>query len=503
MRSSTASPSQWFIDWVHGGDECSAGVSVTEDSALKYTPFWSAVRCISGSVASLPLITYTRKGEGKERADSHRVYNLLHNRPNDHMDAVTFLETRMANALVYGNGYAEIQRDGAGRPLALWPLLPNKTERKMSPGGVPYYEVTTNDGPVPITDYNVLHIKGLGPDGYSGYNVAAYHKEAIGVGVAIKKYGGKFFGNGAQPGGVLEHPGQLTDTAAKRLRESWQSVHGGLDNAHRIAILEEGMGWKQMGVDPEKSQCLEMQKFSVADVSRIFNIPPHKLGDLDRATFSNIEQQSIEFVTTTLFYWFRKWEQECNYKLFLPGERDKFFVEFLVDAFLRGDTEARTKSYTAGRQGGWLSINDVRRMENLNPIGPEGDKYMEPLNMKPAGEEPPQQKPPDKTTTDDDGDADDTRTWDAHYRVVSDTCGRVLRAASKREDDAANEDFATKILSPVLMAWSATLGAHYASLEDEYCRMAAAIPDASTAEEWAVELMTKVKEIAQGCQNAN
>lgn len=390
-RSGTSNPSQWLIDWVGGGAESSSGVKVNESSALKYTPFWSAVRVISGTVAALPFKVYRRIAGGKDKVPDHPVYKLLNSRPNQYMDSVTFIETRQAHVLTYGNGYAEIQRDGGGRPIALWPLLPDRTERKITKEGVPYYEVRQTAGEtVPLPDYNVLHIKGLGFDGYTGYNVVAYHKEAIGYGVAVKQFGSRFFGNDASPGGVLEHPETLSDTAVKHLEEFWEKSHKGLSQSHRMQVLEEGMKWAKTGVDPEQAQALETQKYTVDDCSRIFNIPPHKLGSMDRATFSNIEEQNIDFVTMTMLYWFRKWEQECNYKLFMPNEFGKVFCEILVEGLLRGKTLSRYQAYNIGRNAGFLCVDDIREKENMNslPDG-KGQIFLEPLNMKEAGSESP------------------------------------------------------------------------------------------------------------------
>jgi hypothetical protein len=240
-----------------------------------------------------------------------------------------------------------------------------------------------------LPDYNVLHIKGLGFDGYTGYNVVAYHKEAIGYGIAVKEYGGKFFSNNASPSGVLEHPQNLSAEAAARLSKAWEKNYGGLEQSHRIAVLEEGLKWTKIGVDPEQAQALEIQKYTVDDCARIFNIPPHKLASMEHSTFSNIEEQNIDFVTSTMLYWFRKWELECNYKLFMPSERSSVFCELLVDGLLRGNMQAQALFFRTGRQWGYLSTNDIRKILNMNSIGPEGDIYLEPLNMKPAGSETP------------------------------------------------------------------------------------------------------------------
>jgi HK97 family phage portal protein len=377
-RSGTYNPAQWLVDWVSGGATSAAGVNVNEKVALKYTPFWAAVRLISGTIAALPFIVYRRTPEGKTREQDHTVYQLLHDRPNEYMDALTFVESRQAQVLTYGNSYAEIQRDGGGRPIALWPLLPDKTFRKIE-NGIPFYEVRPSPGQtIRLPDYNVLHIKGLGFDGYTGYDVVSYHKDAIGYGIAVKEYGARFFSNDASPGGILEHPNKLSPTAIKNLKSQWNADLGGLPNAHRMKILEEA---------------LEVQKYTVDDCARIFNIPPHKIASLDRATFSNIEEQNIDFVTQTMFYWFRKWEQECNYKLFMPSERGRMFCEILVDGLLRGDIKSRYEAYNIGRNAGFLSVNDIREKENMNSIGSEGDIYLEPLNMKPAGKETPEPEP--------------------------------------------------------------------------------------------------------------
>lgn len=446
-RSGTSTPSQWLIDWVHGGLETASGKNVNEDSALKYTPFWAAVRIISGTVASLPFIVYRRNGANKEREMNHPIYKLLHNRPNEFMDAATFIETRQAHVLTYGNGYAEIQRDGGGRPIALWPLLPYQTFRKISKEGIPYYEIRmSTGGTVYLPDYNVLHIKGLGFDGYTGYDVVSYHKEAIGYGMAVKEFGSRFFGNDAFSGGGLELPAtmSLSSEAIKRLTDSWQTEQGGLTKAHRVRMLEEGMKWVKMGVDPEQAQAIETQKYTVDDCSRIFNIPPHKLASLQFATFSNIEEQNIDFLTSTMLYWFRKWEQECNYKLFMPSEQNNMFCEILVEGLLRGNIASRYGAYNIGRNAGFLSVNDIREKENMNPIGPEGDIYLEPLNMKPAGTENPEPaplKPPQKEKQ----PADEDSVRQAHKDLITSQWLRVIKSQNNSlQKGGIKDDFYEK-----------------------------------------------------------
>jgi HK97 family phage portal protein len=411
---------------------------VNHQVALKYSPFWAAVRVISGTLAALPFLVYERLDNGgKQRKQTHPVYKLLHDRLNEYIDVVTFLETLQSHVLLYGNGYAEIQRDGAGRPIALWPLLPDKTQRKLSEDAVPYYEVRLpTGGSVHLPDYNVLHIKGLGFDGYTGYDVVTYHKETIGYGIAVKEYGARFFGNGANAGGVVEHPGKIGDKALKNLKESLSLQHEGLKNAHRVMILEENMKFNKTGIEPEKAQALEVQKWTVDDCSRIFQIPPHKLGSMEYSKYNNVEQLQIDFVTSTMYYWFRKWESECNYKLFMPSEQGRMFCEILVDGLLRGDMKSRFEAFAIGRQWGWYSVNDIRDKENMNPIGSEGDIYLEPLNMKPAGSEP--ELGP--------GDSEEK----AFAKLIADTFQRVIVKRNREGFKSATRTWAVKIMAPVV-----------------------------------------------------
>ena len=451
-RSGTANPAQWLIDWVRGGGPTASGVNVSAQSALKFTPFWACVRIISGTVGALPFLTYKHAtGGGKDRQPNHRVYKLLHDRPNPHMDALTFIETRQAHVLNYGNGYAEIQRDGGGRPVALWPLLPNMTQRKMGDDGTPYYLVRLpkGGGEVRLADENVLHIKGLGFDGYTGYNVVAFHKEALGYGIAVKEYGARFFANDASPGGVLEHPGltPLSDKARANLKASWGRDHGSLKNSHRMQLLEEGIKWKQTGVDPAQAQALETQKLTIDDCARIFQIPPHKIGSMEFSKFNNVEHLQIEFHTATMLYWYRKWELECNYKLFMPAERGKYFCQLLVDGLLRGDIKTRYAAYNIGRTAGFLCVDDIREWENLNPLPDgKGKIFLEPLNMKPAGTDDPVDPKPEP-----DDDDDNNR---AHRDLIVDVFKRVVAKYQKTGHKRGSRAWAIDIMAAPVAAYA-------------------------------------------------
>ena len=230
---------------------------------------------------------------------------------------------------------------------------------------------------------DVLHIPGLGFDGLVGYSPIAMAKNAIGMAIACEEYGAKFFANGAAPGGVLEHPGTIKDP--QRVRESWQSTFGGSGNANKIAVLEEGMKYTPIGISPEQAQFLETRKFQINEIARIFRVPPHMVGDLEKSSFSNIEQQSLEFVKYTLDPWVIRWEQSIQRSLLSKDEKAMYFVKFNLEGLLRGDYQSRMNGYAIGRQNGWMSANDIRELENLDriPAKDGGDLYLINGNMLP------------------------------------------------------------------------------------------------------------------------
>lgn len=372
------------------GMPSSSGVTVTPESSLCYTAVLACVRVLAEGVASLPCILYERFDVGghdaKRRARSHQVYRLLHDAPNGVMTALEFFEVGMAHALLWGNFFAEIEWSPRGQVLGLWPLPAWRVTPGWSREGKSYRLQIDGQADTVLSDYQVLHVPGFGYDGVSGRSMISLAREAIGLGLAAERYGGSVFGSGVVPGGVLEHPGQLSDEAYKRLQESWSGRHQGLANAQRLAILEEGMKYDKVGIPPEDAQFLETRRFQRSEIAGIFRVPLHMIGDLERATFSNIEQQSTEFLTNSLAPWLRRWEQRVDRSLLVGRERERFYAEFLVDALLRGDTATRYAAYATGRQWGWLSVNDIRARENMNPVD-GGDEYLVPLNMVEAGGE--------------------------------------------------------------------------------------------------------------------
>ena len=367
-----------------------SGKTVNEFTAMQTTAVYSCVRILAEAVASLPLHVYRYKENGKERVYNHHLYHILHNEPNTEMSSFVFRETLMSHLLIWGNAYAQIIRDGAGRVVALYPLLPNKmTVSRDKNGEIYYIYITTSDenpnfkdyGSVVLRKQDVLHIPGLGFDGLVGYSPIAMAKNAVGMTIATEEYGASFFANGANPGGVLEHPGVLKDP--KKVRDSWNEVYRGTANAHKIAVLEEGMKYQQIGIPPEEAQFLETRKFQINEIARLYRIPPHMVGDLEKSSFSNIEQQSLEFVKFTLDPWVIRWEQAMQRSLLLPKEKQEFFIRLNVDGLLRGDYQSRMNGYSVARQNGWLSANDIREMEDMNPIPDEegGNLYLINGNM--------------------------------------------------------------------------------------------------------------------------
>ena len=363
-----------------------AGKPVNEQTAMQMTAVYSCVRILSETVAGLPLHVYRYNDSGgKEKDLKHPLYKLLHDEPNPEMTSFAFRETLMSHLLLWGNAYAQIIRNARGNVIALYPLMPNRMTVDRDSNGRLYYryqkssedsQTLGKDSQVYLAPSDVMHIPGLGFDGLVGYSPIAMAKNAVGLAIATEEYGAKFFANGAAPGGVLEHPGTIKDP--QKVKESWNSAYQGSTNAHRVAVLEEGMKYQAIGISPEQAQFLETRKFQINEIARIFRVPPHMLADLEKSTFSNIEQQSLEFVKYTLDPWVVRWEQAMCRVLLSESEKPAVFIKFNVDGLLRGDYQSRMNGYATARQNGWMSSNDIRELENLNRIPAElgGDLYL-------------------------------------------------------------------------------------------------------------------------------
>jgi HK97 family phage portal protein len=369
-----------------------SGKRVNERSAMQMTAVYSCVRILSEAVASLPLHVYRYNDSGgKEKATDHPLYFLLHDEPNPEMTSFVFRETLMTHLLLWGNAYAQIIRNGKGQIIALYPLMPDRMTVDRDENGQLYYEyrVVSEDAPtmkgstVRLSPSDVLHVPGLGFDGLVGYSPIAMAKNAIGMAIACEEYGAKFFANGAAPSGVLEHPGTLKDPS--KVRESWTATFGGSSNSNKVAVLEEGMKYTPISISPEQAQFLETRKFQINEIARIFRVPPHMVGDLEKSSFSNIEQQSLEFVKYTLDPWVVRWEQSLQRALLSEEEKKVYFFHFNLEGLLRGDYQSRMSGYATARQNGWMSANDIRELESLDRIPAEdgGDLYLVNGNMLP------------------------------------------------------------------------------------------------------------------------
>lgn len=370
-----------------GGAVSSAGVSVDEISALNFSPVWQAVRIISETVATLPIHVYRRDTDGRRRADDLLVADLLRWEPNPEMTSTQFREAWVAHALTWGNGFAEIERDSLGRAMRIWLLLPNAVTVTRDPAGNVIYLIRHESGQqVALPQSDVLHLAGPGFDGLIGYSVISKARESIGLGLACEQFGSSMFGSGARPSGILEHPGRLSDDARARLRGDFERLHAGIDNAHRVAVLEEGLKWTQTSIPPDDAQFLQTRAYQIEEIARWFNIPVSKLRIKDGGSYASLEQENSAFLTECLRPWLVRIEQEVRRKLLLP-ESSALYVEHNVDGLLRTDLASRYQAYSIGRNWGWLSVNEVRALEQLEPVE-GGDTYMMPMNMMPMGTQP-------------------------------------------------------------------------------------------------------------------
>jgi HK97 family phage portal protein len=382
--SSLSNPDQWFINMVNG-NPTSSGVRVDEDEALSLSTVFAAVRIISETLGSVPVKLYERVAERTKRdARNNVIYQLLHDEPNEEQTPLEFYEMVQGFAELAGTGYAEIIRDGTGRGREMWPIPTQRVTPIRLRSGSLVYRVTYPNGPDRTIPYeDMLTVRGFSRDGVSGLKVVDTMREPLGIAKALDMFAGSYFGNGAEPGGIIKSPKKLTDDAKKRLKDGWQARHGGASKRNRVALLEEGIEWIATTVDPEKSQAMEARKFSVNEVARIFNLPPHILKDLERATFSNVEQQALDFVTVSMRPRFVRFAQALEKKLILPSQRSRLYIEHVIEALLVGDIKTRFDSYAVGKQNGWLSANDIREKENQNPIE-GGDEYLVQVNMIPT-----------------------------------------------------------------------------------------------------------------------
>jgi HK97 family phage portal protein len=368
------------------GTQTASGAHVNVDSAMRVAAVYACVRVISETIGSLPLHVYQRRNTGgKTIYREHPLYKLLHSQPNSWQTSFEFREMMQAHFELRGNAYAYKSMDQRGNVLELLPLHPDRVEVKQLRDMSLEYHVQLGEGAerVVLRQDQVFHLRGLSSNGYTGRSTLADAREIIGVAIATQEFAGRFYKNDATPSVVLQHPGKLSKEVADRIRDSWNTAFAGSGNARKTAVLEEGMQIERLTLSAEDAQFLETRKFQRSEIAGLFRVPAHLIGDLERATFSNIEAQQIDFVMHCIRPRLVRWEQALMRDLFVKPEL--YFPEHNVEGLLRGDAKSRFDAYAIGRNWGWLSVNEIRERENLNPI-PEGDVYLQPLNMVAAGQ---------------------------------------------------------------------------------------------------------------------
>ncbi len=407
------------VQYLGAGNETGAGVSVTEVNAMNLTAVWAAVNRISNSIAQLPLQVMRDADGAKTPQPAHPISQLVRHRPSPHMSSFTWRQVTHSHTLTWGNGYGYINRNAAGQALSIQLMMADRTKPELKNGVLRYLYRREDGTTLSLASEDVLHIPGLGYDGISGYSNIQIHKESLGLGMAAQNFGATFFGNGASLGGVLTHPQKLGPDGRANLKSTWDGYRGG--GYKGTALLEEGLKYERVGIPPDDAQFLETRQFQTAEIARMFDIPPHMIGDLDKATFSNIAEQSIEFLRYTMMPWIIKWEQELDYKLLSDRERDQgYYLKFNVNGLLRGTQKERYESYAIGVNNGFISRNEVRELEDKNPI--EGlDEILTPLNMASENQE------------------DDTRNLDIFKPLVHRAAEQILLFDTRLISDAAKK----------------------------------------------------------------
>lgn len=443
------------------------GLSITPDNALGVTAVFQAIRFLSFMVASLPLNTYQKQGEDRRRADEHPLYTILHDSPNPEMTAFDFQSTMWSHVFGRGNGLAEIEFDERGQARYLWPLNPNTVQLARNENFELRYLVqlprTFDFEKRSLRPEQIFHLRGLSREGLWGLSVITMNRNAIGLSKATETFGGAYFGNGAEPGVVLSHPNALKPDAYKRIKDSWDQAHQGLDNAHRVAIIEEGMTVEKIGFNPEDSQFLQTRQFQIVEIARMFGIPPHLLFDLSHGTFGNIEQQSLEFLIYHLRPWLVSGEQQIKRSLFLERERKQgYYSEYLEDAIVRGDLVSRMNAYVAGWGIGTFTINDILRKENMQTIGKAGDRHFVPLNYSvlddngvPIPSQPQPAPPPAANTPAKNVNRSETPATDIDFfikPILLDAADRIMRR-ERNERQSAAERYLKKDKPERFEAW--------------------------------------------------
>jgi HK97 family phage portal protein len=468
-RATLRDPDGWLVDALVGGRSTVSGERISANTALTLSGYYAGVRAISEDIGKLPLwLKRHRKGRGSDRMRGHPVNRLIHDAPNPEMSAMAWRETTVAHAINWGKGISEIDRDrGTGMPLAVWPLDPSTvTVSRMTDNGELVFEVRGGSRPDrTLKDDDVFHLHGLGYDGVTGYPLATLARESLGHGMALEKSGSALFANSSRPSGVLEIPQTLSKEKKDELRDQWNAVHGGAENAHKVAVLEQGLQFKAMSIVNKDAQWIEARHFTIEEFARWLRIPPHKIQHLLHATYTNIESQAREYVVDTLMPWMVRFEQEVWRKLLMPREQETMYAEHLVAGLLRAETEARYNAYATARSWGWMSANDVLEKENENPIGEQGDIYLIAANYVPANTllespGPVIEAPNDEEPDGEDPEGDEEKERALALLVAEEVHGR-LRAEAPGGVDSVN---GSRVLTAITEAYEPMLSDAYARL---------------------------------------
>lgn len=386
-----------------GAVAASSGANVDADSALRVAAVYRCVSILAGSLGQLPLVVYERTERGRRKAEERKEYRLLHREPNPEMTPIVWKETGQVHLCLRGNFFARIELTRGGQPLALWPLRPENVSVERKAGRLVYHVSLEDGGREDLTPEEMIHIPALGFDGLVGYNPIAVLRQSVGISIAAEETAGTLFSQGIRGSGILVAKSGIEPEAAQRFRAALEQEVGG--RLHRAIVVSGDAEWKPLTITPDDAQFLETRRFQVTEIARIFGLPPHMVGDVEKTTSwgTGIEQQGIGFVVYSLAPWLVRWEQEITRKLFPGRFNDQFFVKFNLNGLLRGDIKARYEAYQIGIQNGWLTPNDVLELEDMNTF-PEGDVHLQPLNMAPIGSTP---EPADPVTNQDQEGAED------------------------------------------------------------------------------------------------
>jgi HK97 family phage portal protein len=383
--------SSFWQGLIGSGRGNSSGVIVTPESALAVPVLQNCVTLLAESIAQLPLELYMRKGEGqREIAINHPLYDVLRYQPNGFQTPYEFTECKQISLGLRGNSYSYVERRDDGNVTALWPLDNDKMIVRKGADLLPYYQVGTYPEPLPMRQ--IHHVRWVSRNHYVGLSPIELHTDAVGLAQAVRQYTGKSFANGVSVSGVIERPKESTaikdQASIDRILDQWGSKFGGMDNAKKVAMLQEGMTFKPVSMNNVDAEILGILKATAADVARIYKIPLPMVNDLEKANYNTIEQLLIQFVVFALLPWAKRHEQAMMRDFLLPQDRKSYFIEFNLSGLMRGDQKSRYEAYAIGRQWGWLSVNDIRRLENMPPVA-GGDVYLQPLNMIDAGKSMP------------------------------------------------------------------------------------------------------------------